>query len=270
VVGFMGRGEDLRRAADGVDLLVISTPDDAIAGVARQIQPNPTTVVMHLSGVLGPDVLFPHPRRAALHPLVPLPDPEVGAARLSSGVTFAVAGDPMAGEVAESLGGRALVLGDQDRSAYHAAACIAANHVVALMGQVERVAAAAGLPLDAFLDLTRSAVDDVARFGPRRALTGPASRGDRETLDRHRAALDPAERPGYDAGVALVERLAHDDVAHSDQEVDGGLLVEGELEPGVAAGIAAGVAAGAAAGLGITAGVVAGHGIAAGVAAGVG
>ena len=52
------------------------------------------------------------------------------------------------------------------RAAYHAAACIAANHVVALLGQVERVAASAGLPLDAFLDLTRAAVEDVSRLGP--------------------------------------------------------------------------------------------------------
>ena len=85
---------------------------------------------------------------------------------------------------------------DDDRAAYHAAACIAANHVVALLGQVERVAAAAGLPLDAFLDLTRAAVDDVARLGPRRALTGPAARGDWATLARHRDALAAEERTG--------------------------------------------------------------------------
>ena len=59
-------------------------------------------------------------------------------------------------------------MADGDRAAYHAAACIAANHVVALLGQVERVAASVGLDLEAFLPLTRAAVDDVAALGPRR------------------------------------------------------------------------------------------------------
>lgn len=208
VDGLLRKGDDVAAAAAGVDVLVLSTPDDVVAEVSAAVRPDPSTVVLHLSGSLGLDVLAPHPRRAALHPLVPLPDPEDGARRLAAGVTFAVAGEPVAREIAESLGGRAVAVDDADRAAYHAAACIAANHVVALLGQVERVAATAGLPLDAFLDLTRSAVDDVARLGPRRALTGPASRGDWATLARHGRALPAEERPGYNAGVGLAVRLA--------------------------------------------------------------
>ena len=49
--------------------------------------------------------------------------------------------------------------------AWAAAACIAANHVVALLGQVERVAASVGLDLESFLPLTRAAVDDVDALG---------------------------------------------------------------------------------------------------------
>ena len=44
----------------------------------------------------------------------------------------------------ESLGGRLVTVADGDRATYHAAACMAANHVVALLGQVERVAATVG------------------------------------------------------------------------------------------------------------------------------
>ena len=119
-----------------------------------------------------------------------------------------MAGDPVARDMAEALGGRTVEVADDDRAAYHAAACIAANHVVALLGQVERVAATAGLPLDAFLGLTRAAVDDVASLGPAGALTGPARRGDWATLARHRDALAADERPGYNAGVALALELA--------------------------------------------------------------
>jgi predicted short-subunit dehydrogenase-like oxidoreductase (DUF2520 family) len=208
VTGLLGRGDDVRHAARGVDVLVIATPDDVVADVADTVVPVPTTTVVHLSGSLGLDALGPHPRRAGLHPLVPLPNPEVGAARLVSGVTFAVAGDPVARTLAGVLGGRVVEVDDDDRAAYHAAACIAANHVVALLGQVERVAASVGLDLESFLPLTRAAVDDVAELGPHDALTGPARRGDWATLSRHLDALPKDERTGYQAGAALATRLA--------------------------------------------------------------
>jgi predicted short-subunit dehydrogenase-like oxidoreductase (DUF2520 family) len=139
---------------------------------------------------------------------MPLPSPEVGRVRLRSGITFAVAGDPVATTLGRALGGRCIEIDDDHRAAYHAAACIAANHLVALLGQVERVATSAGLDVDAFVPLAFAALQDVADLGPAAALTGPAARGDAATLDRHRSALVPDEIAGYDAGVALVNRLA--------------------------------------------------------------
>lgn len=215
VLEVLGRGDGVADAADGVDLLVIATPDDSVAEVAAAVRPRPDTVVMHLSGSLGLDVLDPHPRRASLHPLTPLPDPEVGQLRLRSGITFAVSGDPLAASLARRLGGRAVAVAEADRAAYHAAACIASNHVVALLGQVERVAAAAGLELDDFLGLTWAALADVTARGPAAALTGPAARGDLATVQRHRRALAPEELEGYDAGVALARRLVAEVMAWS-------------------------------------------------------
>lgn len=221
VVELLGRGDGVSEAAMGVDGLVIATPDDLVAEVARAVRPDPATVVLHLAGSLGLEVLEGHPRRGKLHPLVPLPDAEIGSHRLLTGVTFAVEGDRLAGELAESLGGQTVVISDANRSAYHAAACIAANHVVALLGQVERVAATAGLPLSAFIDLSRWAVEDAARVGPRCALTGPAARGDWATLVRHLEALKPGERPGYMAGIDLALRLAAGESGSSQPRVPG-------------------------------------------------
>ena len=216
--GFHSRGA-LRRdqspvdAAFGVDLLIIATPDDAVAEVASLVRPVGSTTVIHLSGSLGLDVLDLHPRRGSLHPLVPLPNDVIGSARLRSGITFAVAGDPMTRRLAEALGGQALEVADGDRTAYHAAASIAANHLVGLMGQVERVAATAGIPLDAFAGLMRAAMEDALALGPRRALTGPAVRGDWETVGRHRTELAAmaghrTELAAYDAMVGLARRLS--------------------------------------------------------------
>jgi predicted short-subunit dehydrogenase-like oxidoreductase (DUF2520 family) len=211
--GVLGRGDPVAGAARGVDLVIIATPDDAVAEVASAVGVVPTTVVVHLSGSLGLDVLAPHPRRGSLHPLVPLPNAVVGAERLRSGVTFAIAGDPITRVLAASLGGRAVEVDDERRSAYHAAAVVAANHLVALLGQVERLAEEAGLPLDAFAGLVRAAADDAFALGPGHALTGPAARGDWSTLERHRAVIAEmpdrrAELAAYDALVGLARRLA--------------------------------------------------------------
>jgi predicted short-subunit dehydrogenase-like oxidoreductase (DUF2520 family) len=208
VSGFVGSNDDPTEAAEGVDALILSVPDRRIAEVAKRVRPVDSTVLLHLSGSQGLEVLAPHARRGSMHPLVPLPNAEVGAVRLSAGATFAVAGDPMAEELARSVGGRTVVVRDENRAAYHAAACIAANHVVALMGQVERVAASIGLDLEVFLGLSRAALADVEALGTLAALTGPASRGDAATLARHRAVLSPDELEAYDACAALAARLA--------------------------------------------------------------
>jgi predicted short-subunit dehydrogenase-like oxidoreductase (DUF2520 family) len=235
VVGFVSSQEDPSDAAVGVDVLILAVPDRRIAEVARRVRPVDSTAVLHLSGSQGLEVLAPHARRGSMHPLVPMPTPDVGAARLAAGATFAVAGDPVATDLARSMGGRPVVVRDENRAAYHAAAAIAANHVVALMGQVERIAESIGLDLEVFLGLSRAALADVEMLGPEASLTGPAARGDTATLARHRAALAPEERAGYDAGVALARRLvdgqstAQAPVADEDADFAGGIVVPVEV-----------------------------------------
>jgi predicted short-subunit dehydrogenase-like oxidoreductase (DUF2520 family) len=206
-VDVLGRDEPARDAARGVDLVVVAVPDHAIAEVAAGVDPGPA-VVCHLSGAHGLDVLGPHARRASLHPLASLPDPEIGARRLLDRCPFAVAGDPLAHRVVSDLGGRVIEVAEDRRALYHAAAAVAANHVVALAAQVERLAAAAGVPVDAYWPLARGAIDDVARVGSARSLTGPAARGDDATVRAHLGALPPGEGPLYRTLAREAARLA--------------------------------------------------------------
>lgn len=204
----LGRGDDPTDAADDVDLLVIAAPDASVREIATAVRPDPRTVIAHLAGSLGLDVLGDHARPAAIHPLVSLPDPETGARRLASGAWFAVAGDPLVQRAVTDLGGRFLNIADGDRTVYHAAAAVASNHLVALLGQVERLAARIGVPLDAYLDLVRASVDNVAELGPAAALTGPVARGDWDTVARHLHGLPADERATYRALAAEAARLA--------------------------------------------------------------
>lgn len=203
----LGREDDVREAATGVDLLVIAVPDDSVADVARGVTPVRSTVVAHMAGSLGLDVLDPHPRRAAVHPLASLPSPELGAERLR-GAWFAIAGDHLIESVVSSLEGRSFTVTDRQRAAYHAAAAISSNHLVALLAQVERIAASVDVPFEAYLDLARATVENVAALGAVEALTGPAARGDEATIARHIDALPPDERQLYETLAEACRKLA--------------------------------------------------------------
>jgi predicted short-subunit dehydrogenase-like oxidoreductase (DUF2520 family) len=114
------------------------------------------------------------------------------------------------------LGGRSFVVQEEHRAAYHAAAAIASNHVVALLGSAERVANAVGIPIEAYLELVRASIDNVEDLGVIDALTGPVARGDWATVERHRAAIDQSELPLYDALVEAAKRVV-DSRSHSEE-----------------------------------------------------
>lgn len=212
VVGLLGRGEAVGDALDGTDLLVIATGDGAVREVAAEVEPSDRAVIAHLAGSLGLDVFGScHRRRAALHPLVALPNAELGARRLASGAWFATAGDPLVERAVSDLGGHSFTVADVDRPAYHAAAVLASNHLVALLGQVERIAAPLKVPTAAFIDLARATLDNVEELGPAAALTGPVARGDWDAVARHLAAIDPTERAAYRAMAEAARRLIADD-----------------------------------------------------------
>jgi predicted short-subunit dehydrogenase-like oxidoreductase (DUF2520 family) len=209
--------DDVARSAD---LVLLATPDAAIEGAARAVVAalRDDALVVHCSGSRGLEVLAPiataRPtvRLGVLHPLQTLPSGEAGATRLA-GSWAAVTGAPEVADLAAQLGMHPFSVRDADRDGYHAAACIASNHLVALLGQVERVAADAGVPLAAFEPLVRATVDNAFALGPRAALTGPVSRGDVETVARHLAAIASDEEHAYRSLAAAAARLAERDDA---------------------------------------------------------
>lgn len=210
------RGDPLDEAAAGVDVLVVAVPDRLIPEVAAQVEPVPTTTLVHLSGALGPDALAPHHRRAAVHLLVSLTGSPRDETVLGEGAWFAVDADPGGREAAEqmvsALGGHAFHVPAERRGLYHATAAVGSNHLVALLAQVERLSDLCGVPFEAFLSLARRTLGNVEALGPAQALTGPASRGDWGTIDLHRAALPEAERELYEALSAAAARLAGRDL----------------------------------------------------------
>lgn len=187
------------------DLCLLAVPDDVVATASAAIHGGPT-VIAHVSGSLPLSVLEGHERVGSIHPLMSLPDPEIGATRLAAACTFAIAGDPLLTEVVDALGGRAIEVPDDRRALYHAVAAIASNHVTALCAQIEHLAAELDVPIDAYWTLLRTTLANIEHVGAANALTGPAARGDWRTIERHLDAL--AERADRRLYLALCEQAA--------------------------------------------------------------
>jgi predicted short-subunit dehydrogenase-like oxidoreductase (DUF2520 family) len=209
------RAVEVAEAGRDADVVIVATPDSAIAGAAYTLAPSLRTgaLVVHLSGAStlheldGALLARPGVEVGSLHPLQSLPSAEDGARRLA-GSWCAIDGSPRVERIALTLGMRPFRVDAADRVRYHAAACVASNHLVALLGQVERLSAEAGVPFEAFLPLIRGTLDNVTALGPAAALTGPVARGDDETVARHLDSLTADERETYRALVREARRLA--------------------------------------------------------------
>ena len=203
--GPLGRGAD----GSGADAVLLCVPDAEIAGAAAHVLPGP--LVGHCSGATGLGALTPH-EAFSLHPLMTV---------TAEGADFAGAGAAIAGttpralglaaELARALGMRPVEVAEADRAAYHAAASIASNFLVTLEAAAERVAGAAGVEREQLVPLVRATVENWARLGPERALTGPVARGDEATVARQRAAVEdvaPDLVPLFDELVSATRALA--------------------------------------------------------------
>lgn len=173
-----------------VDVVLLAVPDAEIEAAARAIVPGP--LVAHLSGATGLGALAPH-EAFALHPLLTVTGPGTSFA----GAHAAVDGSTeralaAAEEIARLLGLETFRIADGDRAAYHAAASVASNFLLAVEHFAEALAETAGVPRAALVPLVRETVDNWAEHGAADVLTGPIARGDEATVARQRAAV--AER----------------------------------------------------------------------------
>lgn len=190
---------------------LLAVPDGALPEVADRLASHPAPrgcVALHLSGALTASVLEPLSAAGyavgTLHPLQTVADPETGALRLR-GCAFAIGGEPQALAAARrlvaDLADQILVVPPLARPSYHAAAVIASNYLVALLGLAVRQLEPLGLDetaaVRALLPLVRGTLDNVETRGLADALTGPIARGDADTVRLHLARLSAEDRGLY-------------------------------------------------------------------------
>jgi len=197
------RDVPLEEVTQGVSLVVIATPDAAIAEVVDRLVQADTLDeshgVVHLAGVHGLAPLrragLAGARIAALHPATTAPSGATDPSLLH-GVAWAVttvAGDrSWAHELVEGLGGDPFDVPEQERVRYHAALALASNAVGAAVVAARRLLSSAGIEDPARLlgPISHASIDSAAAAGAP-ALTGPIVRGDVTTVREHLRAIGP-------------------------------------------------------------------------------
>jgi predicted short-subunit dehydrogenase-like oxidoreductase (DUF2520 family) len=231
---FVGKGIPLALSDPrllSASVFLITTSDSAIAEVATKLalQGNGKDgwrgkVVLHTCGSLSSAVLDPLKLRGAaigsLHPYQTVPSPQAGVRNLR-GCFWALEGDPRALRVARRwvklLGGVAFSIRPEKKTLYHLSAFVVCPTVVTLMAQAASLLKQAGVPERISRPMLGRFVAETARnfedLGGRRALTGPAVRGDWETIRRHLTALRqtaPEFEPVYRSLLKAMLRLAGD------------------------------------------------------------
>jgi predicted short-subunit dehydrogenase-like oxidoreductase (DUF2520 family) len=198
------------RSVSRAELILLAVPDREIEPLARRLARTNNLdwsrkVVLHHAGSLGLEVLEPLEQAGAavglLHPMQALGKPDA-AREVLAGSRARIEGGPRAaataGRLARDLGLVALSfpgsLDEHGRRAYHAAASLASNDLVALIAVAADLLETTGLvreeAVEALVRLAMGTLTQTRDGDLGDALTGPVVRGDSKTVAEHLRVLE--------------------------------------------------------------------------------
>jgi predicted short-subunit dehydrogenase-like oxidoreductase (DUF2520 family) len=187
------------------EVILLAVRDQVIGEVAQMLVGtglvNKKHVLLHCAGAASArELLASVADRVAgigtMHPLSAIADPRT-TMRTLRGTVFGIEGDEIghttAIKLVGALGGVPLALDGSQMAAYHAAAALASNYLVAVLDVAAAALASAGVEPEraaaALVPLAEGALRNVATHGTTAGLTGPIRRGDAPTIQRHLDAL---------------------------------------------------------------------------------
>ncbi|MGN6105699.1 MAG: DUF2520 domain-containing protein [Kofleriaceae bacterium] len=187
------------------EVIVLAVRDQVIGDVAQMLLGtglvNKKHVLLHCAGAASAQELLGGVADqvagiGTLHPLSAIADGKA-AMRTLKGTVFGVEGDEVGRDAATrlvgALNGVVLALDGSQMAAYHAAAALASNYVVAAIDAAAAVLSSAGVAPEraaqALVPLAEGALRNVSTRGTTAGLTGPVRRGDAETIQRHLEAV---------------------------------------------------------------------------------
>lgn len=181
--GISGR-DDL---PSGSDFYILAVPDDAIQAVAEQFAEN-RGIWLHTSGAVPLDTFSG--RKADYGVLYPLQSLSKDRESPAGGIPFLVEGSttPVTSQVkqlAHTISERVVEMDSKARLAVHLAAVFANNFSNHMVNIALKILTVQGGDPGIMVPLLKETFAKIEQMGPERAQTGPAVRGDEETIRRH-------------------------------------------------------------------------------------
>lgn len=185
----------IEELAGDAELLLIAVSDRAISAVAAKI-PETEAIIFHASGAHRSlrDGFSLHPLKA----LRPVGEPSDLEGAL---LVFEGHHQKTAKLIAKAVGARFAEVSAEQKPLYHAGAVFGANYVAVMLDIAQTLLrrSGAGEAREELVALALSAIENWKQHDDARRFTGPAIRGDSETVERHISALagDPQVQQIY-------------------------------------------------------------------------
>lgn len=179
------------------ELYLISVSDNAVQEVAQSLRFPENGVVAHTAGCCTLDTLAPHTHRAVFYPFQTFTagrkvDFSKGYIFLEGATEHAL---KTVEEAAHRLTENVLPADSARRAVIHLSGVFACNFVNAMYANAAEILAKEGLPFDIVAPvIEETAKKAVEALNPALTQTGPARRGDTQTLKRHHEMLVNEER----------------------------------------------------------------------------
>jgi len=195
---YFGSAQEL---AESVELIFITTSDDAIFEAASSIVWRKGQIAVHCSGAASLDLLEKPYSDGALtgsfHPCQAFAGINEAISNLPGSTIAIEAQMPLIEilkEMADSIECGHIVLGPGDKALYHAAAVFASNYYVTLLKVAadlfETFGVRSSRTIEILMPLIEGNLKNIKEIGLPRCLTGPISRGDIGTIRKHLECLE--------------------------------------------------------------------------------
>jgi predicted short-subunit dehydrogenase-like oxidoreductase (DUF2520 family) len=188
------------------ELILICVSDDALPEIIGSL--GPQQVAAYTAG--SPSIkLFEHLQLGVCYPFQSI---SKGRDLLASDIPFMIEGknDLVLQRISsflQQLGAQFQVCGSAQRAQDHLAGVFVNNFGNLLLLEASKILGAANLDMTPIYPLLNETIAKAILLGPEHAQTGPALRHDQNTLDRHRAQLQPEQLVVYDCLTKRIQDL---------------------------------------------------------------
>jgi predicted short-subunit dehydrogenase-like oxidoreductase (DUF2520 family) len=173
---------------DEVDILIVAVPDHKLQPILEKVQSRDDIVIVHTAGSLGLDV-FPERfnNTGVIYPLMTFSkNRELNFRDIPF---FIESSNPQTGLILESIVnqiGKSVRYSDtNDRRMLHLAAVFVNNFTNLMLTGGKEIAEMAGFSFEELIPLMNETMKKASEIGPENAQTGPATRNDRNTIEKH-------------------------------------------------------------------------------------